>query len=206
MATEFQKSMYSTVRVIACFCLCLSLLSCTENTDNKNPFPVTEARTRVLEQDEKTYSIEEVKYQPSVPIQPDKIEARYDAPEYAAITLVKAMLRGDYELWANSWDEKSKTMREERDRKAGRDQKFWIDIWKKNTAGVSATLIEKAEYEEYVLVSYQLKNSAGKVTYYAPIVLKKTSTSEWKATNKLMGNPVAHNWPKPLPNKKWQDK
>jgi len=124
----------------------------------------------------------------------NKLQQNYSTPENAAVSYFSALAAGDVNWWRSSWSSASvakTTLEKLLGRFKLREDKL-SEKWKTTFANRDVYLIQRVDYEKYVVVFYkQVRKDKGPDGRgrILPIVLKKMR-GEWKNTEDLKAHPL----------------
>ena len=165
-------------------------------------FQTSPAKTEKIVE-EHLYFYRVLVYEPSVEVEPGERPASFDNPEQAALTRIRAMHRGDFEAFLNSWDPASRTLMEKRARERGHDAEFWRQQWSGLFDGRRVELTQRIETGPYVLVAFRVLPAEDAAAgdddegTLLTTAFKRQDDGRWLATQELSLDPVFSYWMQP---------
>lgn len=142
---------------------------------------------------ERVYNYSRMNYVPAIVIQKITRQAAPNAtPEQAFAAQMSAMLAGDYDWWLSNWDLASQKFHLERNQQTNRTPAEWRSIWERGLRGQQIVLTERLQtgpFGPYVLLVYELRDAAGKMTLKSSFVAKQEA-GRFVATLELAEDPI----------------
>lgn len=140
------------------------------------------------------YTYREQEYDPPIVVQPavPKAQRRQGTPEEAMLSRVSAMMAGDYEWWLETWDESSRVLTEEANRRSGRTREFFTSWWADTFRLAEIVLVRRIETGPYVVITYRLVTPSGEAAGNGiefPTVFHRVE-DRWLATLDLRQDPL----------------
>lgn len=119
-------------------------------------------------------------------------EARYDTPEYAFISRVSAMMRGDFDWWREVWAPGAANLFLAREAAQGRDASYWKQWWADSFRLTRYELVRRIETGPYVVLTYRVVTLDGKDATEGlelPVVMTQVDGT-WRVSLDLRADPL----------------
>ena len=163
------------------------------------PAPMFKTGSAKTEQviEERVFYYKVLPFEPSVEVEAGTTIG-YGRPEEAALTILAAMQRGDFEVYRQSWDTVSQKLMADRDQQLGRNASYWTNWWKEALGGQMVKLTHRIETGDFVLIAYEVRAPEGKDddALTSTLVFKQQG-DRWLATQELSGDLVSGFWQSP---------
>jgi hypothetical protein len=109
------------------------------------------------------------------------------------------MIKPNYDEWFATWDDESRTEMEARNRKEGRNERFWIEKWKDAFAGYSDfVLSRRVDAGPFVIIEFRAsKGEQDQSPMVLDVPVKAADAGKWYASQSAGGDPVLLYWRTP---------
>ena len=145
---------------------------------------------------ETVYQYTLTKLVPSEKLSLDTTDVAITFPEHQDVIRAHfAAIRNlNYSQFLNTWDKPSRDLMFQKDQMAGYDSKYWIERWRSVAMGPDIVLLNRIEYQQYVIYHYQA-HLRGK-PFEDSIALVREGKN-WNLTQALSTSPILNNWNAP---------
>ncbi len=146
------------------------------------------------------YNYTHRKYDPPVVVDLSKEGLQNDTPEDAAISLTRAMARGDYAGFNRGWTPESLKIMDAKDKENHQGPEFWTKAWLQAFKGRKVEMRDRVDTGNYVIIdmiSMPLNSTSPNDLGEIPWVLVKDAKGHWLGTQDLSSDPVLKDWPRP---------
>jgi hypothetical protein len=119
-------------------------------------------------------------------------------PERAFVARMNSTLRPDYQAWLATWDPPSWDFARDRYAQEGKDEQYWLTLWRNTFNNVRVRPVRKIETGPYVIVTYRVFDAQGQAVsgaFELPVVFKESSDGEWRVTLDLRADPLLQSSP-----------
>lgn len=118
--------------------------------------------------------------------------AGYETAHKAFIARLSAVSSLNYEWWLDTWDASSKQLALDYYGSKGLDKDYWLKTWKNGFVGRKIKIKHMVDYQDYMILVYNVATKDGKDGYLdLPVVLKK-SGDEWLVSLGIRQSPLLY--------------
>jgi hypothetical protein len=116
--------------------------------------------------------------------------ASLNSADESFISRMSAISSVNYPWWLDTWHSDSKKLALNYYQEKGLDQKYWEDTWKQKFVGRKIKLKQKIDYNDYIILVYNVAELNGKESFLDfPIVFKRED-SKWLVSLDLRKSPL----------------
>jgi hypothetical protein len=118
--------------------------------------------------------------------------AGYETAHKAFIARLSAVSSLNYEWWLDTWDPSSKQLALDYYDTKGLNKDYWLKTWKTGYVGRKIKIKHMVDYQDYVILVYNVATKDGKDGYLdLPVVFKK-SGDEWLVSLGIRQSPLLY--------------
>lgn len=134
------------------------------------------------------------KYSPEYEITKEGLRA--GSSEFIVIKYLNSMIAGNYDLAISTWDSISQKKIAEEEQKQGLNLEKRLSTWRKLFNGNKVILMNRIEYDPYVLVEYRIMSQDGKIVAEEAVATKMIGAEHF-LTLELAESAVIQGWKQP---------